>query len=1467
MLGVRGLLNGRIIGDRDLLNPPGAQTVLQPNVLTADDRLILRAISNSAEWLAAVDSLVAKSIDPNDTGSTFFMPGLVIDPATNDLAYQSATGPGLAIVTNPLLQDPSAVASHPEGYITVAENNDPELSSPVAMHVIRVSREKYRGSIAVLEPDNVFDEKLSLKHIADFGGNVKDLYFEWYIREEDGRNLNPPGVANPTAGAASGSDWTLFEGGRGLNTIQMEGTGPVLIRDNLFFCRYGFSDDGSTPTEWSAYAGAANSREPDASSPTVATDVAYVAQLAAGWIKRVTNVVNAFDARIRDSRNNDSSATYTSMLQQAGQRHEGPVAFNPEKDAIENVGLIELYQTVLDRAEDLTINTQSGTSGVNAALLNAANRIAAFYVLLGNEAYADALDPTIGFSTQSGDFGNLAPTIHAFENVTANLLEEELALLRGRSEVGARPAYNRLIWNFTNGTGEAAYVMNYDINDVTEDGFINDADARRLYPQGHGDAWGHYTMALSGYYRLARIANFNWEPRSEKYNIDGVVLDVDYLDERAFARAAAARAQAGSEIVDLVYRKHYTENPDGQWQGYTDTDADRAWGVFETAQRSGTAALYDWMMANAILQAEETDPQKIGIRRVDRSTVGELAAIASSAQAIQAKLNSADGGMNPAGLDPNVVPFDIDPVRTERSSVNPATHFEQIYERAVGAAVNALRSFEHANQIALQLRETEASSEELRKKALDQDLSYRNELIEMFGTPYEGTIGAGQAYPAGYNGPDLFLFLYVDQVAAGGDILPNVASTVVETTIVPGLRNLATGTNPFSEEGVSINAALANTVSTYFPADLALPSTPVGEITLNLPRAASGYALVAPNHWGARRSPGAIQAAVQELVRSEWQLRTAMNLYESQADDFQNLLRKFELISGIAGESIEVVSQSKEAFNAARTKATDSYRTSLFLGAGAELAYDLGDAVATFLPESAGTSIDATSVARGVAKLAGSLAKFGFLAGSVSHQVAQLDAEIDMDAALANLDRALVTQDRKIEIIELLFEINDLINSEGDKLLEVVNALEAMRAASDRVASSIERGQALIEERTVFNQRVAATTTKQRYEDFTFRVFHNEALRKYRSSFDLATRYAYLAGKAYQYELNLPDNHPANARPILSGLLRERSLGAWGGDGQPVLGQGGVAEHLAVLKANFDTFKGQLGFNNPTDDVYAFSLRRELERVGMASRVSGDWRTALENYRVPDLWNYEYQNIGVNYGYVFRRFCRPFAAEGAGAQPALVIPFTTTIEAGKNWFGKELSGGDSSFNSSDFSTKIRSVGVRFDGYNNSMLSQTPQVYLVPVGTDRMFLPNSNSLESRGWNVVDQQIPAPLPITPGNLSDPDWQPFSGSANGFFEGIRKFSSFRAYHDAGGWSLEEMLNNGRHVGRSVWNAQWVLIIPNASLLFDNGNSQAGIDTLIYGAPLPTFDQSTAGTSQRDGVGIDDIRILIDGYSISGN
>src|SRR5262249_2550758 len=183
------------------------------------------------------------------------------------------------------------------------------------------------------------------------------------------------------------------------------------------------------------------------------------AQLSEGWLTRVVRGLNRYDARTNDFRQNAVN-TYASAVVSAGKRYEGDIALNADGSNLEQVGLIEAYQTVLHRGETLSIDGAPPLrdAAVNDRLLDVASRIASQYMLLGNEAYADASDPTIGTTAGTDLF--------AFQNQLPSLLDEELALLRGVDDgKGAKPRYNRLEWNFTgdDDEGQPAYVSTYQI--------------------------------------------------------------------------------------------------------------------------------------------------------------------------------------------------------------------------------------------------------------------------------------------------------------------------------------------------------------------------------------------------------------------------------------------------------------------------------------------------------------------------------------------------------------------------------------------------------------------------------------------------------------------------------------------------------------------------------------------------------------------------------------------------------------------------------------------------------------------------------------------------------------------------------------------------------------------------------------------------------------------------------------------
>jgi hypothetical protein len=379
------------------------------NVMTDRERDVLLNLSGDPAYRTAVNTLSSMAAN-----------AVEVTPGETNVSSFAVTA-GLAEGT---------------GYVTLTFGNSTTLTpsaDPVSLEVFQVSCPIYRGELNAILSDNPFDEKLTLRHTGDYAGRAGDYIFEW-------KTLPPEDGDRPTAPPALWNTYTPSPAsGQGALDITIQGASLFTLSDNYFICRYRprqtvLCSDPANPQGWSAWT------EP---------------QLAEGWIKRVLNAINPFEQRIQSYQNNTVN-TVVSMISQAGTRWIGSIPLNAA--AANNFGLIEIYETVLNRGMSLSIDGAPPIDygPANDALLLAASRIAELYTLLGNEAYADASDPTIGFGTDDGVYGSEATSIHCFMNQTASLLEEELNLLRGRDDslqpnVRTFPFYNRLIWNFTRG--------------------------------------------------------------------------------------------------------------------------------------------------------------------------------------------------------------------------------------------------------------------------------------------------------------------------------------------------------------------------------------------------------------------------------------------------------------------------------------------------------------------------------------------------------------------------------------------------------------------------------------------------------------------------------------------------------------------------------------------------------------------------------------------------------------------------------------------------------------------------------------------------------------------------------------------------------------------------------------------------------------------------------------------------------
>jgi hypothetical protein len=154
------------------------------------------------------------------------------------------------------------------------------------------------------------------------------------------------------------------------------------------------------------------------------------------------------------------------------------------------------------------------------------------------------------------------------------------------------------------------------------------------------------------------------------------------------------------------------------------------------------------------------------------------------------------------------------------------------------------------------------------------------------------------------------------------------------------------------------------------------------------------------------------------------------------------------------------------------------------------------------------------------------------------------------------------------------------------------------------------------------------------------------------------------------------------------------------------------------------------------------------------------------------------------------------------------------------------------------------------------MSNTPRVYLLPVGSDVLRSPTSSSGATREWRIQEQTLPVPLPISAADLVNTvNWIPEIDTLGAQYGNSRTHASFRAFHDSGSFTATEMTSESRLIGRSVWNTRWMLVIPAGAL---HSNRREGLDRFVFGAQLPD------GT--RDGNGVSDIKMFFQTYSYSG-
>ncbi len=1392
------------------------------------------------------------------------------------------------------------------GYVTLAFNNSEnrDMVSPsesIFLQVIKVVPELYQGMIDPIYSSNPLDKQMNLKYTADFGGDTGRWEFEWeYADPENGRF---PDMNNS-------NKWFYLPNAKPELPLKDYATigdaGVFGLSDHYVRCRYRPLDPDVKALigadVWSGY-----------TQPV----------LAEGWIKRVLKAVNPFEQRIRDYMN-VALNTELSMLQQAGSPYNGNVPLNQE--ALNDYGLIPIYETLLREARKLSIDAdKTATHALSLALLMAAGRINELYMVLGNEALADAMNPTVDLGADSPVDDFAESSIFCFQNQLPNLLDEELNLLRGRDlsweytmlpaqnvAPSSWPLFNRLAWNFTHDImgGQVAYVLNYGISDLKGnfDGSLDVNDAAALYPQGHGDAYGHYLSAIKGYYYLLRHPNFGWLPQVEGILAGDTEITLSYFHEKRFAAVAAAKARTAERIVSLTHRQHYVHGATDSWL-YAEDDIfpyrhganvksvkGRDWGVDEWATRGHLGAYYDWLTVNALLPSRKAD--EIGIRIIDRENTPELGEVAEIARRIQRNADWADSGHNPVGLADHAIPFDISPAEIDQGK----THFEQIYARALRALNNAAEVFFRVKSIGNALRD-QNEARDFDTMVDDEEAAINRRLIEIYGTPYEDDIGPGKLYPQGYLGPDLYHFMYVDLQDVTGGALPvngryfstrvdNYRSVneqitgIVTLPIDPAMANPDYGWfGNLVASGISFVGDLRDDAADWIEGqidylglehyvNLEIPEMPVVivdpggdamdgvvEYTFfvtgytNFPRTVDyylgeyGMPVKPPSYTGQRRVEGEIQLAFLEYGIQLFAMNSVFEEALSETvrvRDAMERLRAFEFDLAFRIPHDAAAAEVEAFYEQARQNAQAVVYTIEQLSRLKDLLTEAG--IEAF-PRMVGFSNDLTSIGR--AALRGLLA--GVQEGIMKQIVEQKQTIEAAEEAIASIDDliedALAEARGTPERQQMFREIQAASAAARAALARCSAVLNSATAARMRASMLNSEGDQLQNERERLRKQWSSDLNARRYRNMTYQIMRNDQLQRYHETFESAVRYCYLAARAYDYETGLLQSDAANTagRDFMTQIVRARALGRFTRDaeGRPrdplpggAVGDPGLADIMYRMSANWEVLKGRLGFNNPQNETDVFSLRHELFRRERNAAGNTGWRGDLQNS-----WRANLRDMPE-----FQRYC--IAADPMAAQePGFAIPFMSTVAFRKNFFGHDLDAGDNAFDSSYFATKLRGVGVWFEGYSSAPstgLANRPHLYIVPAGLDFMRVPiqaNGHSAATRGWQVVDHALPLPYPLADSQWESPEWSVLQNLCGNEMWKIRKYPSMRAFHDSG-YTPEQMSYNSRLIGRSVWNSQWWIIIPAGSLHADN---------------------ETARTRFLNSV--TDIKLYLKTYSFSGN
>ena len=596
-------------------------------------------------------------------------------------------------------------------------------------------------------------------------------------------------------------------------------------------------------------------------------------------------------------------------------------------------------------------------------------------------------------------------------------------------------------------------------------------------------------------------------------------------------------------------------------------------------------------------------------------------------------------------------------------------------------------------------------------------------------------------------------------------------------------------------------------------------------------------------------------------------VQNALNEVRLAEEQFFELLRQMEKARGDAIGDLAIAQQ----FNRRRDRlhnqqedvrtAKKVYESILFayelistiFEKAAETEEKVAAAALEGLPKLVGFSNDVTAPARA------SIAAAAVAAAGVqdAKEITTTALKTVADQTFAELEFALevreATLDRHDELFEQALEVKDAFENSFELMQEVDAASIVYHRAVERYRTELAKGFDILAEREAYRKRFSAAVQGYRTRDVAFRSFRTEALEEYQRLLDWASHYSFLAAQAYDYETALLGS--AEGQRVFGGIIGSRALGVLE-NGVPQLsasanGDPGLAGLLAKLKQDYDAVHTRLGFNNPETNGTTFSLRREFFRIPDGPEGDVAWQQQLEALVRSDLL--ADADVAIH--------ALQLGDGDATPQRGMVLEFPTTIEEGKNFFGKDLLPGDSRFTTTAFATKVHALGVIFKGYqgmrpcvicqnggggpshnHDDALSATPHVHLLPTGLDTMRVPQlGNTQPLRRWRVEDYAVPLPFDLGNSESSQAVTQDLTES----FRAPRRHPAFRATDREEFFFTDfaEDYTSSRLIGRSVWNSSWKLVIPGKELLADEAEGIARFVRSVKDIELHLRTYSYAG------------------------